>query len=926
MSMLGSQSTGLGSVPTAAGGHGDDGGGGSGFPGFGGAPPAVASSSVAGTAGTASRSDHTHALDLVPYAPSVLAMRATGVLQQTFAAGAATPSVRALTAGQVVYGGADSLIAQSSAFYFDETNVRWGFGTSSPDPSIQATLRRTLNSGVGWFVTNSNAGTSAVAGYVAQANTSDTYQAGNYLAVSILGRNFVPDPSEPYFLAKTAIFHGVADNGVLFSTVGPLAGGSPGFLWTTHNIALDVAQLHMQLSYAGNLSLPTSLSDAGGGGVDHLVYAIRANGQLAKVTLGSGLAFSGGTLSATGGGGGAPSNATFITQTPDATLTNEQALSLLGTGIMSSATTTGVVATTTMSAGSIPFGAASILSQDNANFFWDNTNKRMGVKTTTPAFPIEVVSGGISAVETTGSGIYSDYRRGIISIQISSDQASAHFSGAKARGTPGALTAVLNGDYVTGLIAQPYDGAGYLIPSVAAFKVADAGTISVGSVPTDFVVNTSNTTPDGIESLRVRWDGLVAITRGGGNSTGNLSVGYAQGAALPTAFLQLGPNAGFGVTTGALVAPNLAGGSGAFDRAFQVAPVQTANATGNTVLAYVLPTIATGITQTTTYGVHVDSKQGTGTMTNYAGLLINFRNDHLGATNGTAILIGQATIPGNYTIYDASTDPWRVGSLAAGGMVKSTAGVLAIAAAGTDYQAAITWPAAKDILVSTGTTSNPTGEAAFTYDTATNLFRLDGFQGIGVDPGGLGDGKYVLAVYGNATQDRIYMRPGGITLAASGEFKQWELAPATTALSADPANTLLANAYFDAMSYTGGTGSATVALATTVYIAGPPSMPFFMEGALYTLYVAAGISHFATVEAADLSTSTTLGTAGALQVGGGANLINALGGSTQLGFFAVTPVGQQTGGSATAGGTYTATEQSMLQKAYSCLRSFGLLS
>lgn len=45
-----------------------------------------------------------------------------------------------------------------------------------------------------------------------------------------------------------------------------------------------------------------------------------------------------------------------------------------------------------------------------------------------------------------------------------------------------------------------------------------------------------------------------------------------------------------------------------------------------------------------------------------------------------------------------------------------------------------------------------------------------------------------------------------------------------------------------------------------------------------------------------------------------------------IGFFAKTPAAQQTGGSATASGTYGATEQGMLQKAYDCLRTFGLLS
>lgn len=46
-----------------------------------------------------------------------------------------------------------------------------------------------------------------------------------------------------------------------------------------------------------------------------------------------------------GGSGGAPATATYLTQTPDGTLTNEQALSSLSTGLMSVTTGTGVVST-----------------------------------------------------------------------------------------------------------------------------------------------------------------------------------------------------------------------------------------------------------------------------------------------------------------------------------------------------------------------------------------------------------------------------------------------------------------------------------------------------------------------------------------------------------------------------------------------------
>ena len=49
------------------------------------------------------------------------------------------------------------------------------------------------------------------------------------------------------------------------------------------------------------------------------------------------------TVTVAGGGGGAPTSATYITQTPDATLSNEQAMSLSGTGIVVNTTGTGVL-------------------------------------------------------------------------------------------------------------------------------------------------------------------------------------------------------------------------------------------------------------------------------------------------------------------------------------------------------------------------------------------------------------------------------------------------------------------------------------------------------------------------------------------------------------------------------------------------------
>lgn len=56
-----------------------------------------------------------------------------------------------------------------------------------------------------------------------------------------------------------------------------------------------------------------------------------------------------------------------------------------------------------------------------------------------------------------------------------------------------------------------------------------------------------------------------------------------------------------------------------------------------------------------------------------------------------------------------------------------------------------------------------------------------------------------------------------------------------------------------------------------------------------------------------------------------ATLLNAVG--SEIGFFGATPVVQQTSsGAVTAGGTYTATEQAMIQEMYTAMRAYGLLT
>jgi hypothetical protein len=61
--------------------------------------------------------------------------------------------------------------------------------------------------------------------------------------------------------------------------------------------------------------------------------------------------------------------------------------------------------TTNLTAGSVPFiGASGLLSQDNTNLFWDNTNKRLGVGTNAPNTALHVVSSVVAIRATLPNG------------------------------------------------------------------------------------------------------------------------------------------------------------------------------------------------------------------------------------------------------------------------------------------------------------------------------------------------------------------------------------------------------------------------------------------------------------------------------------------------------------------------------------------
>jgi hypothetical protein len=195
----------------------------------------------------------------------------------------------------------------------------------------------------------------------------------------------------------------------------------------------------------------------------------------------------------------APVGATYITQTADATLTGEQAIGALVTGVLSGATTTGVVSSTAFTAGSIAFGASSILSQDNANLFWDNGNDRLGIGTAAPAFQLHMVKDGGAVFFAADTYATSPSNQPIFFFR-------------SAQGSAASPANVALSDYLMEIVGGGYAGGAFRNTAGINFQIASSGTISATSLPTRMYFET---TPDGsvtrTERLSIEADGTVRL-------------------------------------------------------------------------------------------------------------------------------------------------------------------------------------------------------------------------------------------------------------------------------------------------------------------------------------------------------------------------------------------------------------------------------
>ena len=119
-----------------------------------------------------------------------------------------------------------------------------------------------------------------------------------------------------------------------------------------------------------------------------------ATGAIEGITIGANLTLSAGVLSAAGGGSGTVTSVGItvpaflsVVGSP-VTTAGTLSVSFSGTAIPLANGGTG---STAFTAGSVVFSNGTVLTQDNANLFWDDTNNRLGIGTAAPGYPLTVV-------------------------------------------------------------------------------------------------------------------------------------------------------------------------------------------------------------------------------------------------------------------------------------------------------------------------------------------------------------------------------------------------------------------------------------------------------------------------------------------------------------------------------------------------------
>jgi hypothetical protein len=276
---------------------------------------------------------------------------------------------------------------------------------------------------------------------------------------------------------------------------------------------------------SGSLTLGGTLGGIGNSQLTNsTISGVALGGNLFNLTAGTGVSFSTGTtyngsaaitINATGTGGTVTSVAATVpsflsVSGSPITTSGTLAITLSGTALPVANGGTGLTSLTT---GYIPFGAGTSAFDSSANLFWDNTNSRLGIGTSSPSTKLNIYDASVASVL-----VQSDSTVNVIVSRASTDTSGGALAMRKARGTIASPLAVASGDIAGQILYQAFGGTNNR--NVAIIN----GYVSTYTSDTDISgYLTFSTTPTGsiTASERMRID-----------SSGNVGIGTTSPGAL----------------------------------------------------------------------------------------------------------------------------------------------------------------------------------------------------------------------------------------------------------------------------------------------------------------------------------------------------------------------------------------------------------
>lgn len=248
---------------------------------------------------------------------------------------------------------------------------------------------------------------------------------------------------------------------------------------------------------------------------------------------------------------------------------------------------------TSGTAGSALFlGTSNVLQQDNANYFWDDTNNYLGLGLATPAFRLNVQG---TTLATAGARF----------TRVSGDAFSGTLDFRKARGTVGSETVVSAADILMRLQASGYDGSAY--DSVGTLNFS-AESISGGIVAGAFSIATANAAGTLVNGLNMTSEQKTGFGVTPAADSGRLVLGgnvTSAARANAGAFLNINNVAITATDTTSSGTVTNANTVGFFGTAF-AASSATTYTNANTLYIGGAPTASTNVTITNPWAIYVN--------------------------------------------------------------------------------------------------------------------------------------------------------------------------------------------------------------------------------------------------------------------------------------------------------------------------------